>query len=481
MKTIKSLFVLVAIFLATTSCDRNVEERIQIPLDKYTCEMRLVGSLIEYESETRSETPETPETKWEDGSIIYLRMESPMGVTLGEATYNAEKDVWAVSYYGSLYEGVETSCIAFYVEDKVAYDNYVYTFDSNTAIYEDLDGSYIFEDGTLVVTANLKPRTGRMRFKGDAGSVLKLYGITHHVTLNIDTNTYTTIDKPIKVTIGDDGYTPYIYGYFTNEEVPSIKVWIDAKEAYTRFCSKDIFKAGQSGMFSVPTEESHNGWADGLIFNINGVQFKMIAVEGGTFTMGDPNSTSEYYTAHKVTLTGFCVGETEVTDEQYNFNKTTTLSNPNNPHEFYYSSQSVTSYIVTYIANINDYEKINFNMLTEAQWEFAARGGVKSKGFIYSGSDVYNDVAPDKTQNVKSKLPNELGIYGMSGGYDELVLDFYAPYPNVIQVNPCVVYSGTGTNNICFRSGYPIYKRNYTSYSTTYVDIACRLALNWND
>ena len=146
-----------------------------------------------------------------------------------------------ISYYGSLYEGVDNSCTAFYVEDKVSYENHLFTVDERTVIYEDLEGTYIFEGGDLIVTANLKPRTGRMRFTGDAGKVLKVYGLTHYATYDLTTDIYTTTTEPFKVTVGEDGYTPYIYGYFTNTDEPNVKVWIDAKEAYTRFCSKDIF------------------------------------------------------------------------------------------------------------------------------------------------------------------------------------------------------------------------------------------------
>lgn len=482
MKTIKSLFALGVVLLAIVSCNKDFDESTQPQLEKHTCEMRLVGSLTGFESETRAEASETA---WKDGSVIYLRMESPMGITTGEAVYNATKDVWTISYYGSLYEGDGYHCSALYVEDEVSYENTVFTLDNGTAIYEDLDGSYLFEGGDLIVTANLKPRTGRIRFTGDAGKVLKVYGITHYTTYDIGTNIYTTTTEPFKITVGEDGYTPYFYGYFTNEDAPNVKVWIDAKEAYTRFCSQNIFNAGQSGVMTIPTEDAHNGWADGLHFDINGAQFKMVAVEGGTFTMGDPNSTSEYYTAHKVTLTGFCIAETEITKKlHWKVNKlTSSLDYPN----YAYGYSDYTKYIkstITYdISKINSLEDVNFNLPTEAQWEFAARGGVKSKGYVYSGSDNIDEVSSDVSNyNVKSKLPNELGIYDMSGGYKELVLDFYAPYPSSSQIDPCVLYSGTGTNKINYRNGEPVHDRSGYEYSSsTSISLACRLALNWNE
>lgn len=482
MKTIKSLFALVVVLLATVSCNKDFDESTQPQLEKHTCEMRLVGSLTGFESETRAEASETV---WKDGSVIYLRMESPMGITTGEAVYDATKDVWTISYYGSLYEGDGYHCSALYVEDEVSYENTVFTLDNGTAIYEDLDGSYVFEGGDLIVTANLKPRTGRIRFTGDAGKVLKVYGITHYTTYNIGTNIYTTTTEPFKITVGEDGYTPYLYGYFTNEDAPNVKVWIDAKEAYTRFCSQNIFNAGQSGVMTIPTEDAHNGWADGLHFNINGAQFKMVAVEGGTFTMGDPESTSEYYTPHKVTLTGFCIGETEVTEQlYYRVENSTSTSRSNKPTG--YSADET-------IKKINIVEKVNFDLPTEAQWEFAAKGGVKSKGYKYSGSDNLEDVAWCYTTNegselrrdVKLKLPNELGIYDMTGNMLERVKDGYAPYPITTQIDPCVtdgskcVYRG-GSFKSSGESLTTYYRYCDSNYGTSSYH-GFRLALNWND
>lgn len=482
MRTIKSLFALVAILLATVSCNKDFDETIQSPQEKYTCQMRLVGSLTGFESETRAEASETT---WEDGSVIYLRMDSPMGITTGEAIYDADIDVWTISYYGSLYEGVDNSCTAFYVEDKVSYENHLFTVDERTVIYEDLEGSYIFEGGDLIVTANLKPRTGRIRFTGDAGKVLKVYGITHYTTYDIGTNIYTTTTEPFKITVGEDGYTPYFYGYFTNEDAPNVKVWIDAKEAYTRFCSQNIFNAGQSGVMTIPTEDAHNGWADGLHFNINGAQFKMIAVEGGTFTMGDPNSTDAYYTAHKVTLTGYCIGETKITEMLWHKSQNSTPGSSTAliPHRFDYSSiDDADDLKATFkITKMNNIENAHFDLLTEAQWEFAANGGTKSKGFVYSGSNTLEDVAWDSSysHDVKTKLPNELGIYDMSGSL-EIVKDHYAEFPSSSQINPCVD-KPAGVYYRCVHKGgrKENYKRSYDNNSSC--DGASRLALNWND
>lgn len=488
--SVKLFFAVVGIVLMTAvSCTKDIDETIETNVEKHTCEMKLVGSLVNFdEPETRAGSNATT---WADGSVIYLRMVSPLGSTTGEAVYSASKDVWTISYYGSLYEGVSNKCTALYLEDKVSYDNSLFTLDERTSIYEDLEGSYIYQEGDLVVTANLKPKTGRIRFTGTAGQVLKVYGVTTYATYDIGTNIYTTSTAPFKITVGDDGYTPYFYGYFTNTDEPNVKVWIDAKEAYTRFCSKEIFNAGQSGKMTIPTVDSHNGWVDGLYFNVDDVNFKLVAVEGGTFTMGDPTSISEYYIAHDVTLTGFCIAETEMTEQLYD-KMSSIYSMDLTPQLIYWTNaQNV-------IDKIDNFTHAGFSLPSEAQWEYAAKGGVKTKGFIYSGSDMIDDVAwykgnsNAKLHDVKTKLPNELGLYDMSGNAREFVLDYYNTFTNKSAVDPIVITNGSKghvvrggdyeRDNVTCTNLYRSANVYSTSYGTYYDQDECsiRLTLNWN-
>lgn len=481
--SVKSFMAAIStILLVAVSCNKEITDTTDPKLEKHTCEMKLIGSLANYDGpETRAEANTTT---WTDGSVIYLRMNSPLGATTGEAVYNASKDVWTISYYGSLYEGASNSCTALYLENKVSYENTLFTFDEGTAIYEDLEGSYIYDGGDLIVTANLKPKTGRIRFTGAVGSVIKVYGITYYKSYCIDTDTYLTSNQTFDLTVGENGFTPYFYGTFTDTNAPNVKVWIDAKEAYTRFCSSQIFNAGQSGKMTLPTSESHNGWTEGLYFYLDDVQFKMVAVEGGTFTMGDPNSTSEYYTTHNVTLTGYCIGETEITNEVRGKISGATYSEANRkkPYGDTYSG------IVSLTEKLNETTNAFFTLPTEAQWEFAAEGGVHSKGYIYSGSDDIDEVAwytenSSEKKAVKQKLQNELGLYDMSGNAYEWTLDKYAPYSSANVKDPLIV--ATGHSHVVRGGSTSSNVRNCTTIVRDYFGdgtggIGSRFVLNWN-
>ena len=146
---LNSFVAIIGIVLMTAlSCTKELADATDLKNEKHTCTMRLVGSFVDYDA--LNTKAETNTTSWVDGSTIYLRMSSPLGWTTGEAIYNAAKDVWTISYYGSLYEGASNTCTAIYLEDKVSYENSLFTLDEGTVIYEDLTGSYIFEGGDLV-------------------------------------------------------------------------------------------------------------------------------------------------------------------------------------------------------------------------------------------------------------------------------------------------------------------------------------------
>ncbi len=178
-------------------------------------------------------------------------------------------------------------------------------------------------------------------------------------------------------------------------------------------------------------------------FTVNGVSFKMIKIEGGTFNMGatseqGSDANSDEYPVHSVTLSDYYIGETEVTQELW---EAVMGSNPSN----FKGSQKPVEFVSwhdckEFITKLNRLTGKNFRLPTEAEWEYAARGGNKSKGYKYSGSNTIGNVAwydgNRGTHKVKTKSPNELGIYDMSGNVWEWCEDWYGYYSNGSQTNP---------------------------------------------
>ena len=214
------------------------------------------------------------------------------------------------------------------------------------------------------------------------------------------------------------------------------------------------------------------------------VSFKMVAVEGGTFTMGASDDDTEAYDrekpAHEVTLSSFSIGQTEVTQELW---QAVMGSNPS-----YFSGdlsrpveQVSWDDCQTFITTLNELTGKQFRLPTEAEWEYAARGGNQSQGYKYAGSNTIDDVAwywyniPSQspgtdgygTQPVATKSPNELGLYDMSGNVWEWCQDWYGDYSSAAQTNPTGPTSGSYR---VFRGGCWRYNARFCRVSYRYLN-----------
>ena len=229
-------------------------------------------------------------------------------------------------------------------------------------------------------------------------------------------------------------------------------------------------------------------------FTVDGVSFTMVEVKAGTFTMGanegDTLALDLEKPSHKVTLTkDYFIGETEVTQALW---EAVMGSNPS-----YFKDKGANfpveqvswNDIQEFLTKLNQKTGKTFRLPTEAEWEYAARGGSKSKGYLYSGGNDLNAVAwyydnarkglasddPNYgTHAVKTKQANELGLYDMSGNVWEWCNDWYADYTADPQTDPQgaetgsarVIRGGSWYNlaQICRVS----YRNFYTSVNSDY-------------
>lgn len=204
-------------------------------------------------------------------------------------------------------------------------------------------------------------------------------------------------------------------------------------------------------------------------FTVNGVTFEMIPVEGGSFMMG----SFEDAPMHPETVASFMIGKTEVTQLLW---VAVMGSNPSKYKRENSPVENVSWYDVqTFISRLNQLTGRQFRLPSEAEWEFAAKGGNKSRNYKYSGSNDlymvawYDNQGGSGAKPVATKQPNELGIYDMSGNVWEWCQDYYS-HDSSSRVSRGGSWDSTAGN--CRSAG-----RYYDAPSSAYGGLGFRLAL----
>ncbi len=242
-------------------------------------------------------------------------------------------------------------------------------------------------------------------------------------------------------------------GYEDKSSTLSVKADVRAESSQTLTQKPQPAPAPQSQSVA-QTSPSPSRDSDAIVsrngnrttYTVNGVSFTMVSVAGGTFTMG---ATSEQVSdadadekpSHDVTLNGFSIGQTEVTQGLW---EAVMGSNPSSfkKGENYPVEQVSYWDCKSFISKLNSLTGKNFRLPTEAEWEYAARGGRHSQGYKYSGSNSpgsvawYSDNSGKTTHPVATKAANELGLYDMSGNVWEWCNDWYGDYSAAEQTNP---------------------------------------------
>ncbi len=234
---------------------------------------------------------------------------------------------------------------------------------------------------------------------------------------------------------------------------------------------------------------SHSGSTSSTVSlsaELNKLINNMVYVSGGTFIMGGDESSDQTPT-HSVTLSSYYICKYEVTQALWR------AVMGSNPSKFKGDNLPVEQVswndCQTFINRLNSYTGRNFRLPTEAEWEFAARGGNYSRHYKYSGSNYIGDVAwytdnsGNRTHPVGTKQANELGLYDMSGNVWEWCSDWYGSYSSYSQSNPTGATSGFGRvergGNWCGLARYCCSShRSYYAPGNSFDDLGLRLVLS---
>lgn len=234
---------------------------------------------------------------------------------------------------------------------------------------------------------------------------------------------------------------------------------------------------GWGGVLPAPTETNNNTSRPPV--QPPNDPYNMVQVTGGAFTMGCTTEQGSECTdaenpSHRVKLHTFSISKYEVTQAQWR--KVMGID----PSELAFPGcdecpvERVSwNDVQEFLRKLNAQTGKNYRLPTEAEWEFAARGGNLSQGYRYAGSNNlsevawYTDNAASKTHPVGQKNPNELGLYDMSGNVYEWCQDWFGDYSSSTQTNPTRTRSGS----------YPVYRGGGWSYGAMY----CRVSYRDND
>ena len=226
---------------------------------------------------------------------------------------------------------------------------------------------------------------------------------------------------------------------------------------------------------------------------INGISIRLHRVESGSYIMGATidQIDKDIYTdkpAHLVFLSPFYMAETEVTNQLWE----TIMPDKESftPRGFPYNPVSYVSWTdcQEFIRRLDSLTGMPFRLPTEAEWEFAARGGDKSHHYRFAGGNEADSVgwtnhcSGNRTHPVALKQPNELGLYDMTGNVSEWCQDWYAPYQFGTTPNPCNCDSGSykiirgGSYDECIANSH-ISLRSWETPETSRGYVGFRLAL----
>ena len=303
-----------------------------------------------------------------------------------------------------------------------------------------VDGDYIGESPLITKMAIGMHVVEAWRGEKQARqSITVVENITPNVMIYIEN------EREIKITSNKDGDVIFIDGVYAGESPLTIMLTVGSHDIEARRGDKNREKTILVEKTGGVTSVSFN-IADDKIYTVNGVSFKMIVVQSGTFKMGvsykeDKDAKPHEDPPHEVTISEFYIGQTEVTQELWKAvmgSRRGSFRGKNMPVE-----KVSWDDCQKFIEQLNALTGGKFRLPTEAEWEFAARGGRKSRGYRYSGSNNVDEVAwytsttEDKgTRPVATKKPNELGLYDMSGNVHEWCSDYYGTYSSIRLKDP---------------------------------------------
>ena len=258
MKNIGTLLLL--LLFALTACTNEEEFSLPQPSGNesgtLTCRMMFYGDVASYGGATRAGGHE-----WKEGDRLYIRFLGGSSTVTGCAEYSATGN-WTLSYSGTFAEGTGQKCEVYYFENATHKSNTQVELTAHSAVYECTAGSYSYNDGDIILSAQLSPKTGRVRFVSDSECSFRLSGISYYISFNLGNKSFTSSSSALELSTAQHGAeysSGYVYGFYGDENTREIKLTTD-NASYVRTFPLSMLQAGKSGYITAPTTENNEGW-----------------------------------------------------------------------------------------------------------------------------------------------------------------------------------------------------------------------------
>lgn len=373
------------------------------------------------------------------------------------------------------------------------------------------EGHSLVNGDSIIVEGIVRDIDGVLKFEQNCST--KVLGndnlVTwYYPTVLDETGMKSYVDNPLTMSVRCTGTLEYEQGryyvapydddairwYISNPNDEAISSYFIGKDVVVYGYATGIYGNSINTVAKLITFVEEDYWTGNVKITMNGNEFNMILVEAGSFMMGATDEQQEYassreYPVHLVTLSDYYIADTEFTIGLYAALEEDYRISNRYPRSFSYN------YAYTIIDILSYSTGFPFRFPAEAQWEFAARGGNQSEGYIYSGSNILDEVGWHNehsaiTDTVKHEVallkPNELGIYDMSGNLGEWCSDWYGDYTEDATTNPAGPESGTGK----VMRGGDYYNKGYwcrvssrydkDDFNTSYDNFGLRLCIDFS-
>lgn len=233
-----------------------LDEQIESQNSIFTYDMYFDSEITSYDGATRATTA----SDWGNGDVVYIHFYGNNDA-FGQAEYIGSSKKWRVTCDKALVEAANNSCYVWFGKgvNPVGNSSYI-TYDYMTEAYRTSFGEYSYANNAIYVNATLQPRGWRLRFKGAAGTQIRISGPPHYYYLSFFNDVFSDSEAAFNMIVNSNGYTDYFagitYAFTSSINLENISTGIN----YYRDFNVNTLGTGESGCYTIPTSSNLHGW-----------------------------------------------------------------------------------------------------------------------------------------------------------------------------------------------------------------------------